>query len=173
MPEATAAAIDSGGWFHPGDIGRLDAEGYLSITDRKKDLIVTAGGKNIAPQPIENRVQTNPYVSQVIMIGDRRRFPALLIVPEFDVLESWARSQGIELGDRAALIRHTRVVAFMEAEVLGSLTDLAQYERPKKIALLPRELTIDAGEVTPTLKVKRRVIETKYSEIIESMYAES
>jgi long-chain acyl-CoA synthetase len=107
------------------------------------------------------------------MIGDRRRFPALLIVPEFDALESWATAQGIECGDREALIRDTRVVSFMEAEVLGSLADLARYEQPKKIALLPRELTIDAGEVTPTLKVKRRVIETKYREIIESLYAES
>ena len=173
MPEATAAAIDAEKWFHTGDIGTLDAEGFLSITDRKKDLIVTAGGKNIAPQPIENRVQANPYVSQVIMIGDRRRFPALLIVPEFAALEGWATAQGIECGDREALIRDKRVISFIEAEVLGSLADLARYEQPKKIALLPRELTIDAGEVTPTLKVKRRVIETKYKEIIESLYEES
>ncbi len=173
MPEATAAAIDSEGWFHTGDIGTLNADGYLSITDRKKDLIVTAGGKNIAPQPIENRVQANPYVSQVIMIGDRRRFPALLIVPEFAALESWATAQGIDCGDREALIRDKRVISFLEAEVIGSLADLARYEQPKRIALLPRELTIDAGEVTPTLKVRRRVIETKYKEIIESLYEEA
>ncbi len=172
MPEATAAAIDASGWFHTGDIGHLDDENYLSITDRKKDLIVTAGGKNIAPQPIENRIQTNPYVSQVVMIGDRRRFAALLIVPDFNALTSWARSEGIEFKSDEALVKERRVIEFYEREVLGSLNDLAQFERPKKVALLPRDLTVEAGEMTPTLKVKRRVIEAKYKEIIEELFAE-
>ncbi len=172
MPEATAAAIDPDGWFHTGDIGELDDEGYLKITDRKKDLIVTAGGKNIAPQPIENRVKTNPYVNQVVMLGDRRKFPILVIVPEFAALESWARGQGVEWESREALVRDPRTVEFMEGEVLGTLADLARYERPKRVALLPRELSIDAGEITPTLKVRRRIIEEKYAEFIEPLYAE-
>ena len=169
-PEATAAAIDSDGWFHTGDIGELSEDDYLSITDRKKDIIVTAAGKNIAPQPIENRVANNPYVSQVVMIGDRRRFPVLVIVPDFGALESWARAQGIDLDDHEVLVRDPRVIEFMEREILGGLTDLARYERPKKVALLPRELTIDKGEITPTLKIKRRVIESKYAEVIERLY---
>jgi long-chain acyl-CoA synthetase len=171
-PEATAAAIDRDGWFHTGDIGELDSEGYLSITDRKKDLIVTAGGKNIAPQPIENRIANNPYVSQVVMIGDRRRFPILVIAPEFAALESWARAQGITFEDREQLVRDPRIVEFMEGEILSGLADLARYERPKKIALLSRELSIDMGEITPTLKVRRRVIEQKYSELIDPLYQE-
>ncbi|UCC73502.1 MAG: long-chain fatty acid--CoA ligase [Gemmatimonadota bacterium] len=172
MPEATAAAIDADGWFHTGDIGELYDDGYLKITDRKKDLIVTAGGKNIAPQPIEGRVKNSPYVSQVVMLGDRRKFPILVIVPDFRALESWAASQGIEVDSREALVRDQRVVDFMESELLGSLADLARYERPKKIALLSRELSIDAGEITPTLKVRRRIIEEKYWELIEPLYAE-
>ncbi len=172
QPEATAAAIEPDGWFHTGDVGELDEEDHLSITDRKKDLIVTAGGKNIAPQPIENRVSSNSYVSQVLMIGDRRRFPILLIVPEFNALESWARSAGIGFETREELVAEPRVVEFMAHEVLDSLSDLARYEQPKKLALLPQELTIDNGEVTPTLKVRRRVIEEKYKGIIDALYAE-
>ncbi len=172
MPEATAAAIDADAWFHTGDVGQLDEDGYLSITDRKKDLIVTAGGKNIAPQPIENRVTSNPYVSQVVMLGDRRKFPILVIAPDFVALESWARAHGLDFESRESLVRDRRVVDFVESEILGSLTDLARYERPKRIALLPRELSIDAGEITPTLKVRRRIIEERYWEVIEPLYTE-
>lgn len=172
MPEATAAAIDPDGWFCTGDIGELSDDGYLKITDRKKDLIVTAGGKNIAPQPIEGRAKANPYVSQVVMLGDRRRFPILVVVPNFSALESWAGSQGLEFDSHEALVRDRRVIDFMEGELLGSLADLARFERPKRIALLPRELSIDAGEITPTLKVRRRIIEEKYWELIEPLYAE-
>ncbi len=171
-PEATAAAIDREGWFHTGDIGKLDEDGHLSITDRKKDLIVTAGGKNIAPQPIENRVAYSPYVSQVVMLGDRRRFPILVVAPDFDALESWASAEGIEFADHQQLVGDPRVLEFMEREVLVGLADLAQFERPKRIALLPRELSIDMGEITPSLKIKRRVIEQKYAEIIEPLYEE-
>ncbi len=169
-PEATAAAIDGDAWFHTGDIGELDEDGYLSITDRKKDLIVTAGGKNIAPQPIENRTATNPYVRQVVMIGDRRRFPILVIAPNFDALESWARDAGIEFETREELVRNGRVREFMEHEILDTLSDFPRHEQPKKIALLHRELSIETGEITPTLKVKRRVIEEKYSDLIEPLY---
>jgi long-chain acyl-CoA synthetase len=170
MPEATAAAIGPDGWFHTGDIGEIDDQDYLRITDRKKDLIVTAGGKNIAPQPIENRAKSNPYVNQVVMLGDRRRFPVLLIVPDFEALESWARSKDIDYVDREHLVQDARVTTFLENEILGSLEDLARFERPKRIALLPRELTVDEGEITPTLKVKRRIIESKYSSVIEALY---
>jgi long-chain acyl-CoA synthetase len=172
MPEATAAAVDRDGWFYTGDIGELSDDGYLRITDRKKDLIVTAGGKNIAPQPIEGRAKMNPYVSQVVMLGDRRRFPILVVVPDFGALESWARSQGVEFDSHEALVRDQRVIDFMESELLGSLADLARYERPKRIALLPRELSVDAGEITPTLKVRRRIIEDRYWEFIEPLYTE-
>ncbi len=172
MPDATADAIDAEGWFHTGDIGQLDDEGYLSITDRKKDLIVTAGGKNIAPQPIENRVKSNPYVSQAVMLGDRRKFPVLLVVPDFSALESWASAQQISYESHDDLVADSRVVEFMEQEVLGALTGLARYEQPKRIGLLPRDLRVDAGEITPTLKVKRRAIEEKYRRLIDSLYLE-
>jgi long-chain acyl-CoA synthetase len=106
------------------------------------------------------------------MLGDRRRFPILVVVPEFGALESWAGSQGFQFDSREALVRDQRVIDFMEGELLGSLADLARFERPKKIVLLPRELSIDAGEITPTLKVRRRIIEEKYWELIEPLYAE-
>lgn len=171
-PEETDKVIEVDGWFHTGDIGELDDEGYLTITDRKKDLIVTAGGKNIAPQPIENRAKNHPLVSQAVMIGDRRRFAALLIEPDFDALEKWARKRGIEFEDRESLCRSPEVVELLEDQILGEMDDLARYERPKKIALIPKELTVENGEITPTLKVKRRVIEEKFSDIIEDIYRE-
>ena len=170
MPEATAAAIEPDGWFHTGDIGVLDDENRLSITDRKKDIIVTAGGKNIAPQPIENRAKANPYVNQVLMIGDRRKFPILLVVPDFSALQSWARSERIACPDHEALIADQRVAKFVEREVLATLSELAQYERPKRVALLAKEFSVESGEITPTLKVKRRIVEGRYKEIIDSIY---
>ncbi len=171
-PEATAAAIEPDGWFHTGDVGDLDPEGYLSITDRKKDLIVTAGGKNIAPQPIENRVSSNPYVSQVIMIGDRRSYPILVVVPEFEALAAWARDERIAFEGRENLVANRRVVEFMEHQILDTLSDLARHERPKKVALLPNEFSLDNGEITPTLKIKRRVVEQRYRATIDALYAE-
>jgi len=171
-PEETARAIEPDGWFHTGDIGDLDSEGHLSVTDRKKDLIVTAGGKNIAPQPIENRAKNHQMVSQAVLIGDMRRFPALLIEPDFEALERWARSQGIDFDSRESLCSDPRVVELFEDQILGEMEDLARYERPKKIALLPKELSVENGEITPTLKVKRRIIEEKFSDIIAAIYAE-
>jgi len=171
-PAETADAIDSDGWFHTGDIGEL-RDGFLTITDRKKDLIVTAGGKNIAPAVIENRVRTNPFVSEVVMIGDRRKFPSLLIVPNFARLERWAATQSIPTTDRAALIANAAVRAKMDQEVLGPLADLAHFEQPKKIALLPQEFSIDRGELTPKMNVKRRVIDRLYKPVIDALYTES
>ncbi|HVE79035.1 MAG TPA: long-chain fatty acid--CoA ligase [Gemmatimonadaceae bacterium] len=170
-PDATHEALDPDGWFHTGDIGEL-RDGYLAITDRKKDIIVTAGGKNIAPQPIENRVKTNKYVSQVVMIGDKRKFPVLLVVPNFDQLERWAKIKNLIWTDRAQLLTMPTVKAKMEKEVLQQLTGLASFETPKKIALLEHDFSIERGELTPTLKVKRRVIDRQYKALIDGLYAE-
>ena len=171
QPEATAEAIEPDGWLHTGDIGVL-RDGFLSITDRKKDLIVTAGGKNIAPQPIENMVRDNKYVGEAVMIGDRRKFPSLLVVPDFDQLEKWAGYKGLKWTDRESLIALPDVRAKMEREVEGQYHDLAHFETPKKIALLPHEFSIERGELTPTLKVKRRVVDRNYSTLIDSLYQE-
>jgi long-chain acyl-CoA synthetase len=168
-PEATAEAIDAEGWFHTGDIGEL-RDGFLAITDRKKDLIVTAGGKKIAPQPIENTIKTNKYVSQAVMIGDKRKYSVVLIVPNFDQLEKWAKRAELMWADRAQLLAFPAVAAKMEREVTSTLSGLARFEMPKKIALLEHDFTIERGELTPTQKVKRRVIDTQYKGLIDSLY---
>jgi long-chain acyl-CoA synthetase len=169
-PEATAAVIDEDGWFATGDIGEIDDDGFLSITDRKKDIIVTAGGKNIAPQPIENRMKSHPLVEQAVIVGDRRRYPSLLVVPDFAALERWADGKGIRHGSREDLVRDPEVVAHMERETLGALGDLPSYERPKKLALLAEELTVENGFLTPTLKVKRREIQERLEDVIDGLY---
>ena len=171
-PDDTRAVLEPDGWFHTGDIGVLDADGYLSITDRKKDIIVTAGGKNIAPQPIENAIKTNKFVSEAVMIGDKRKYPVVLIVPNFDNLEKWARYKNVSFTDRATLVAQPMVRAKMEREVLGVLHDLASFESPKKVALLAHEFSIERGELTPTLKVKRRAVDKRYREMIDGLYAE-
>ncbi len=161
-----------GGWFHTGDIGRFDEEGFLFITDRKKDIIVTAGGKNIAPQPIENILKTNPYISNAVVIGDRRRFVSALIVPNFEKLEGYARFNGIPFADRADLVRNEKIVNFIQAEIDRATPNLASFEKIKKIALLDRDFEIEKGEITPTLKVKRNIIEKKYQDWINALYEE-
>ena len=171
-PDATNEVIDADGWFASGDIGDIDADGFLKITDRKKDIIVTAGGKNIAPQPIENLLKTNRFVEQVVMIGDRRRYCSLLIVPAFDALERWANENRISWSDRSGLVNSGQVIAHMEREVFGMLTDLASFQRPKKIALLEEELSIENGFLTPTLKVKRRVVHERLDSLIDELYSE-
>lgn len=170
-PEESAVVIDGEGWFHTGDIGMLDEDGFLFITGRIKEIIVTAGGKNIAPSPIENTVLLSHFVSQVVMIGDKRPFPALLVVPEYPVLVQWARQHGITSTDPAALARDPRVHQLLERETLGRLGAFARYEQPKKIAVVPREFTIERGEVTPTAKVKRPVVERNFAELVEEIYA--
>lgn len=171
-PQATTECIDADGWFSTGDIGVIDQDGFLTITDRKKDIIVTAGGKNVAPQPIENRLKTHPLVEQVVMIGDKRKYCSLLVVPDFRVLEAWARGQGISFATREALVKDPRVIAYAESEILGSLGDLASFERPKKIALLPHDLTVENGFLTPSLKVKRRVVQERLDAVIDRLYVE-
>jgi long-chain acyl-CoA synthetase len=170
-PEATAEAIDADGWFHTGDIGRIDPDGALVITDRKKDIIVTSGGKNIAPQPIENRLKTNRFFTEVVMIGNKRNFASALVVPTFEVLEGWAKANGITAASREELVARPEVLAHCMAIVNEMTPDLAQFEKIKKIALLSREFSLEAGEMTPTLKVKRRVVEERYKATIDAMYA--
>ncbi len=169
-PEATEEAIDAEGWFHTGDIGELDADGYLRITDRKKDIIVTAGGKNIAPQPIENTVKTNKFIENAVMIGDKRKFPVMLLVPNQNAVVAWATERGIPADDYPRLIEHPDVVAMVEREAMGNMRDLAHFEAPKKFALLADDFTIEKGEITPTLKVKRRVVTQRYADRIEALY---
>ena len=168
-PQATAEVIDGERWFHTGDIGTLE-DGFIRITDRKKDIIVTAGGKNIAPQPIENKVKTNKYVSQAVMIGDKRRFPVLLVVPNWEQLEKWARQRNIIWTDRAQLLQMPTIKAKIDKEVAEELAGLARFEIPKRIALLEHDFSVERGELTPTLKVKRRVIDKTYKAVIDSLY---
>ena len=168
-PEATSEAIDAEGWFHTGDIGVIEDD-FVRITDRKKDIIVTAGGKNIAPQPIENLIKTNKYVSQAVMIGDRRKYPIVLIVPNYDHLEKWAALTGLLWTDRAQLLQMPTVQAKMEKEVRKQLTGLASFETPKKVALLEHDFSVESGEMTPTLKVKRRVVDERYRDFIDRVY---
>ena len=168
-PVATAEAIDSENWFHTGDIGEL-RDGFLAITDRKKDIIVTAGGKNIAPQPIENLVKTNKFVSQAVMIGDKRKFPSILIVPNFEQLESWAKKRNIIWTDRSQLLKMPTIQAKMEKEVNSKIEGLAHYETPKKVGLLEHDFSLEKGELTPTQKVKRRVVDKHYKDLIDSLY---
>ncbi|MEP6781197.1 MAG: long-chain fatty acid--CoA ligase, partial [Gemmatimonadaceae bacterium] len=170
-PEATAEAIDKDGWFKTGDIGEL-VDGFLRITDRKKDIIVTAGGKNIAPQPIEVKVKMNKYVSQAVMLGDKRKFPIILIVPNWDQLEKWAGSKGIVWGNRAELLAMPTIHAKMEQEVKAEFAGLAHFEAPKKIGLLEHDFSIERGELTPKLSVKRRVIEKSYKDLVDKLYSE-
>jgi long-chain acyl-CoA synthetase len=170
--EAETREAMEGGWFHTGDIGHLDPDGFLFITDRKKDLIVTAGGKNVAPQPIESILGLNPYIASAVVVGERRRFISALVVPDFGKLEEYAKANGVPFRDRAELCRRQDVVDFMLAEVNRSTPDLASYERVKKIALLEREFDIESGEITPTLKVRRAIVEEKYKNLIDSLYKE-
>jgi len=169
-PEATAEAL-RGGWFHTGDIGRLDGDGYLYITDRKKDLIVTSGGKNVAPQPIEAVLKRSPLVAEAVLLGDRRKFISALIVPEFAALERRLRDLGRAAAERDALVGRDDVVALYQEIVDALNRDLAPFERIKKFALLPREFSVDSGELTPTLKVRRRVVEEKWRDVIDRVYA--
>jgi long-chain acyl-CoA synthetase len=171
-PEATREAIDADGWFHTGDIGEFDPDGYVKITDRKKDIIVTAGGKKVAPQPIENMIKTNQFILNAVMIGDKRKYPVLLVVPDVEALKKWAADRNMETDNVAAFLAQPDVAAKMEREVMGSLRDLASFEMPKKIGLIEEDFSIERGELTPTLKVKRRAVEDRYKDRIEALYAE-
>jgi long-chain acyl-CoA synthetase len=171
-PEATAEALKDG-WFHTGDIGTLDTDGYLTITDRKKDLLVTSGGKKIAPQPLEAVLKRNPLVAEAVLLGDRRKHAVSLIVPDFKALERRLKELDRPIAPRTDLVTRADVVALYQEVVDALNRDLAQYERIKKIALLPTEFSIESGELTPTLKVKRKIVEQRWRDLIETLYAES
>jgi long-chain acyl-CoA synthetase len=170
-PEATTEVLDPDGWFHTGDIGELDADGFLRITDRKKDIIVTAGGKNIAPQPIENLAKANPFVLNAVMIGDKRRFPVMLVVPDAEQVRKWAAESGLQAPNMKSLLALPETYNKISGEVKKSLRELAQFEMPKKLLLLEQDFSIESGELTPTMKVKRRVVEKNNQAAIEELYA--
>src|SRR5687767_13248291 len=172
-PQATAETIDAEGWLHTGDIGTLDADNFLTITDRKKELIVSAYGKNIAPAPIENQLKASRFVSQAVVIGDRRPFLIALLVPDFEALRPWAARQGIQAVDDKGLLADLQVRQMLAREIEGVNQHLARYEQVKAWDLLPKEFTLETGELTPTMKVKRRVIHQKYGEVIDRVYRDN
>jgi long-chain acyl-CoA synthetase len=171
QPEATREVFEPDGWFHTGDIGRIDENGFLFITDRKKDLIVTAGGMNIAPQNIENLLKTDPFISQVMVHGDRRPYPVALITLNPDELGKFAREHGVLTADAGALARHPKIVERVARTVEEKNTTLQSYAKIKKFSILPADFTLEGGELTPTLKVKRKVVAEKYRKELEALYA--
>jgi long-chain acyl-CoA synthetase len=171
--EETRAVFTEDGWFKTGDIGGLDADGYLRITDRKKELLKTSGGKYIAPQPIEQMIKASRFVNQVVVVGNGRKFPAALIVPDWDQLEAYAKFKGLSLRTPAELCQNPRIIDLFERQIAARTQPLAQFEKIKRIALLDHELSVEGGELTPTLKVKRRVLDEKYRDVIDRIYEEA
>ncbi len=167
LPDATAEAIDAAGWFHTGDIGEIDSQGYLKITDRKKDILVLASGKKVAPQPIENRLKTSPLIAEVVLLGDNSGAVGALVVPNYDLLKTWAKEQGRDLKKPEELAADPDARKYVKREIDTLSKDLADFEKIKRIALLPHPFTQDSGELTPTLKVKRRVVAEKYGRLLE------
>jgi long-chain acyl-CoA synthetase len=169
-PEATAEAWDGEGWFHTGDIGEIDPDGFLKITDRKKDLMKTSGGKYVAPQNVENLLKTQTHISQAVLIGDNRKYCVALITLDTDEMRRWAKAQAIGETDPAALSRHPKVVELIESEVKAANQHLASYESIKYFRIAPHDFSQETGELTPSLKVKRKFVSQKYSDLIEEMY---
>ena len=173
---ATAEVIDEDGWFHTGDIGIIDADGFVKITDRKKNIIVLSNGKNVAPQPIESKLVQSPFISQIMVIGSERKNLGALIVPNFDALKAWASdsdtSGGINATDLPAMLQTREVQQHIQSEIRSHLTDFADFEQVRRFTLLEKEFTQEADEMTPTLKLKRNVIVEKYGDVIEGMYPE-
>ncbi len=169
-PEATAQAIDKDGWFHTGDIGTIDQDGFLKITDRKKDIIINAYGKNIAPQPLEALLKSSPYIGTPVLIGDRRKYLAALIVPNFEKLERDAAAIGVSAGSREDLVANEKVRELYQKELDRFNQNLDRQEKIRRFALLSRDFSIDEDEITPSLKVKRKVIDKKYKSVIDQMY---
>jgi len=171
-PEETQNAFQDG-WFKTGDIGHIDADGYLSVTDRKKELIKTSGGKFIAPQPIENSLKLNPLVGTAVVVGDKRKFACALISPNFALLEDWARSNGVAFASRAELIANANIQALYEKLVEAANEKLARFEKLKRVILVPDEFTSENGALTPTMKLRRRVVEDRYRRQIDDVYAQA
>ncbi|RKY55769.1 MAG: long-chain fatty acid--CoA ligase [Candidatus Neomarinimicrobiota bacterium] len=170
---STKEVFDEDGWFHTGDIGEFNEDGYLVITDRKKNILVTSGGKNVAPQPMENALITSKWIEQIVIIGDKRKFISALIVPAFPSLEEWAKEKGLEWEDRQELVELPDVKELYDKVIGESMEGFARFEKVKKFALLPDEFTIESGELTPSLKVRRNIVEDKYADIIDEIYKET
>jgi len=171
--EATKEVLDSDGWFHTGDIGEIDPEGFLKITDRKKNILITSQGKNIAPAPMENALITSPYIEQIVALGDKQNFVSALIVPSFENVEKYLSEKGISLSGNQAMVDHEEVISLINNIVEEEMKNFSKYERIKKIALLPNLLTLEKGELTPTLKVVRRIVVKNYSDYIEQIYKDT
>ncbi len=173
LPEATAEAFDEDGFFHTGDIARIDEDGFVWITDRKKNLIVTAGGKNIAPQPIENELKKSPYIDNAVVIGDRRPYLVALLSPNADEIGAWATRRGLGERELAELLAMPEVEQLFAEAVQKVNRNLARFEQIKKFRILPRPLSLEEDHLTPTLKVKRRVVEKDYADLLDELYAPS
>jgi long-chain acyl-CoA synthetase len=169
-PEATAEAIDPEGWFHTGDIGMMVDGKYLKITDRKKEIFKTSGGKYVAPQLVENKLKESIFIEQCMVVGEGQKFPSALVIPEFIALAAWCKQQGIEVGSPAEMIANAKVINKMDEEVQSAMASVAKYEQVKKFVLLPRLFTIQDGEITPTLKLKRKQIYAKHEKEILALY---
>ena len=172
LPDETRNAFTDG-WFKTGDIGNLDADGFLSVTDRKKDLIKTSGGKFIAPQPIENSLKHHALVAEAVVFGDKRKFPAVLISPNFSLLEEWARSNKVDFSSRQQLVEHPKVRALYEGIVADLNQNLARFEQLKKVLLIAEEFSAESGTLTASMKLRRRVVEERYRQKIEELYAQA
>jgi long-chain acyl-CoA synthetase len=172
-PDINEEAFTSDGWFRTGDIGQFDKDGYLTITDRKKDLIKTSGGKYVAPQPLESLIKSSRFVSQVVVVGNNRKFISALVVPNLEMLKSYAELKGIKYTSVDELLNNPRTVDLIQRQIEKSAPDLAKYERIKKVALLGKEMTVESGELTPTLKPRRSIIEKKHAEVINKLYADA
>jgi long-chain acyl-CoA synthetase len=168
----TAEAFTADGWFKTGDIGNIDKDGFLSITDRKKELLKTSGGKFIAPQPIENKLKSNLLVAQAALVGDKHKFACVLISPNFAALEGWAKGQGISTADKGALVKDARVVKAYQEIVDKVNAGLANFESMKRMSVVPEEWTVEDGTLTPSMKLKRRVVEQRYANEIGEFYVD-
>jgi len=171
-PESNQECFDSEGWFKTGDIAHFDQDGFLYITDRKKELLKTSGGKLVAPQPIENKLKTSLLVGQAALVGDKHKFISALISPNFAALEEWARRHEIRARTRAELVTHPRIVALYSDLVREVNTGLANFETIKRFRLVAEEWSQDTGELTPSMKLKRRVITARYAEVVGELYAD-
>lgn len=171
--EATREAFTDDGWFRTGDVGEVDADGFLRITDRKKELFKTSGGKYIAPSPIEQLIRSSRFVNQVVLVGNERKFAAALIVPNFEMLDSYAQHKGFRPRTPAEYCSDPRIIDLFERQVAAATKGLAKFESVKRIALLENELTVDGGELTPTMKLKRRVIDERYKAVIDRIYSDT
>jgi len=170
-PEQTAETIDSEGWLHTGDIGEEDEAGFLRITDRKKNLLITAGGKNIAPSNIELLINRDPLISQVLVIGDRRKFLSALVTISAEEMESLQQSEQFSGHEVQAIIESEHIVERVQSAIDGANQELARYENVRRYKILHREFSIEEGEMTPTMKLKRKVIEENFAEVIEGFYS--